>query len=248
MDRAGTGPAAFRPTRWSLVARAASPADATAPAALEELCRAYWYPLYAFLRRRGRSPEDAEDLVQGFLAELIEKGRLAQADPERGRFRTFLLAALLHHASHERERAGAARRGGGRRVVSLDGLTAEERYALEPAGGETAEALFERRWALETLERALARAAEEARGDSPESAERHAELAPLLWDETRSRAEAARRLGLSDTALRVALHRLRVRVRDALCAEVLDTLSDAAELDDELRRLAAALSGSAPGA
>jgi RNA polymerase sigma factor (sigma-70 family) len=242
--------ATFRPTRWSLVARAASPADATAPTALEELCRAYWYPLYAFLRRRGRAPEDAEDLVQGFFAGLLERGALAQADPARGRFRTFLLAALLHHASHEREKAGAAKRGGRHGSISLDALDAEQRYALEPAGGETAEALFERRWALETLERALARVAEEARAGAPEAAERHAALVPLLWGEGGPQHDVAVRLGLSATALRVALHRLRVGVREALRREVRETLSDPADLDDELARLAAALraSGSARGA
>lgn len=250
MSLRGSGSGAFRPTRWSLVARAASPADAARPAALEDLCRAYWYPLYAFLRRRGRMPEEAEDLVQGFFAGLLEQGALAQADPARGRFRTFLLAALLNHASHEREKAGAAKRGGGRSVLSLDRLEGERRYALEPATAETPESLFERRWALETLERALAAVAEEARSGAPDAAERHAALVPLLWSEGGPQHDVAVRLQMSDTALRVALHRLRARVREALRREVLDTLSDPAELDDELARLAAALraSGSARGA
>jgi RNA polymerase sigma-70 factor (ECF subfamily) len=157
------GPAAFRTTRWSLVSCAADAAGPETQVALDALCRTYWYPLYAFLRRRGEAPGDAEDHVQGFFAELLEKGRLAQADRERGRFRTFLLAALKHHVAHEAERARAQKRGGGRAPVRLDVTEGERRYALEPTGGETPERLFERRYALEVLDRAIARAAEKAR-------------------------------------------------------------------------------------
>lgn len=234
-------PSSFVPTRWSLVARAAGPDAPGARRALEELCQASWYPLYAFLRRRGHAPEDAEDLVQGFFEHLLAKGWLAQADPARGRFRTFLLTALLHHASHERERAAALKRGGGRTHLSLDREEGERRYALEPTTDASAEALFERRWALETLDRALARTAAWARGGPEARAQRYEALVPLLWDEGPPQSEVAARLETSETALRVALHRLRARLKEDLRAEVLDTLADPADLDDELRRLAAAL-------
>jgi RNA polymerase sigma factor (sigma-70 family) len=241
-------PGAFQSTRWSLVARAAGPPASDARAALDDLCRAYWYPLYAFLRRRGRSPEDAEDLVQGFLAELIEKGRLARADPARGRFRTFLLAALDHHAAHEREKAHARKRGGGRAIVSLDVAEGERRYAMEPATEETAEVLFERRFAFEVLDRAIARTAERARCGPPERAERFQALFPLLWGDGPPQPDVALRLGMTETALRVALHRLRAQVREAIRAEVRDTISDPADLDDEIRRLATALRAGGPPA
>jgi RNA polymerase sigma-70 factor (ECF subfamily) len=241
MGEDAASPGAFQPTRWSLVARAAGPPEPAARAALDDLCRAYWYPLYAFLRRRGRSPEDAEDLVQGFLGEVIEKGRLARADPARGRFRTFLLASLDHHAAHERERALARKRGGGRAVVSFDAAEGERRYAMEPATEETAERLFERRFAFEVLDRAIARTAARARGGTPERAERFDALLPLLWDGGPPQQEVAERLAMTETALRVALHRLRAQVREEIRSEVLDTLGDPADLDDEIRRLAGAL-------
>jgi RNA polymerase sigma-70 factor (ECF subfamily) len=235
------GPPAFVATRWSLVARAVGPDLPQARAALEDLCRGAWYPLYAFLRRRGHSAEDAEDLVQGFFARLLEKGWLAQADPSRGRLRTFLVTALLHHAGHERERAGAIKRGGDRTHVALDRMEGERLYALEPATNETPEALYERRFAQGTLARALARVATWARAGPDERQARYEALLPLLWDEGTPQAEVAARLGSSETAVRVALHRLRARLKDELRREVLDTLEDPADLDDELRRLAAAL-------
>jgi RNA polymerase sigma-70 factor (ECF subfamily) len=242
----GPSPAAFRPTRWSLVERAAGEEDGAARLAWEDLGAAYWYPLYAFLRRRGRSPEDAEDLVQGFFERILSTGRLARADPTRGRFRTFLLAALEHHAMHEDEKARAGKRGGGRRVLALDRAEGERRYAVEPATEETAEGLFERRWALEVLDRALAAVAARAREGPPERAERHGALAPLLWHDGPPAREVAERLGLSETAVRVALHRLRAQVREALREEVRETLSDPADLDDEMRRLAEALRRAPP--
>jgi RNA polymerase sigma-70 factor (ECF subfamily) len=235
------GGGAFLPTRWSLVARAADGREPEAAGALESLCSAYWYPLYAFLRRHGRSPQDAEDLVQGFFAEAIEKGRLARADPARGRFRTFLLASLRHHASNEAERGRASKRGGGRRLTSLDAVDAERRYALEPSTHETPERLFERQWAREVLARALRRASERARSGPPERAERFEALLPLFWDDGPPQREVAERLGIGETAVKVALHRLRAQVREDLRAEVLETLADPGDLEDEMRRLAAAL-------
>jgi RNA polymerase sigma factor (sigma-70 family) len=231
--------ARFVPTRWSLVSRAASH-DGSARAALEDLCAAYWYPLYAFARRSGSSPEDAEDVVQSFFATLLEKEWLAQADPERGRFRTFLLAAFRHHASHVRERGRAQKRGGGRIPVPLD--DAEVRYAREPADRLTAEALYERRYALILLERAWTRVAERYREGGDAKAERFEALRPCV--EGRDHApyrEIGERLGLGETAVKVAVHRLRGRFRESLRREVRDTIEDPAEVDAEIQGLLQAL-------
>ncbi len=229
----------FVPTRWSLVAAAAS-RDERSGAALEELCGAYWYPLYAFARRRGASPADAEDLVQSFFARLLEKEWIADADRERGRFRTFLLTAFRHHASHVREHARASKRGGGVAPLSLD--DAEARYGLEPAGGLAPEALFERRYALTLLERAWERVARRYRSGDARKAERFEVLRPRVEGEAEGTyRDAADRLGLTETAVKVAVYRLRGHLREALRTEVADTLEDPREVDDEIRRLMAAL-------
>jgi len=233
---------AFVATRWSLVAQVAKGSEPQAARALQDLCAAYWYPLYAFLRRHGRTPQDAEDLVQGFFAEAIEGDRFARADPARGRFRTFLLASLRNHAAHEAERARAQKRGGGRSIVSIDAAEGERRYSAEK-DSETPEALFDRRWALETLSAALRRTAARARSGAAERADRFEALLPLLWDDGPPQREVATTLGISETAVKVALHRLRAQVREDLRAEVLETLTDPADVEDELRFLATALRG-----
>src|SRR6187402_2473598 len=146
----GNQPRAFLTTRWSLVLRAADGADGGSRvmnAALEQLCRLYWYPVYVFVRRRGHDEHEAKDLVQGFFAELLEKQYVAQADRERGKFRTFLLTAAGHYIGHQREKARALKRGGGMRLESWDAVPPEDRYRYEPADGDTPELAFERRWA-----------------------------------------------------------------------------------------------------
>lgn len=233
--------AVFAPTRWSLVAAAAVD-DPHGRAALADLCEAYWYPLYAFARRSGASPEDAGDLTQGFFAKLLEKGWLAQADRERGRFRTFLLAAFRHFAANERARAAAQKRGGGRAPLSLDLGDAETRYSSEPAKGLRPEALYERRYALTLLARAWARVAADYRAKSSAKAERFERLRPYLeGDDAPPYREIAGHLGLSETAVKVAVHRLRGHLRDALRREVADTLDAGADVDAEIRDLMAAL-------
>ena len=152
----------FPTTCWSRIAHAGDPSDPEAGAALEQLCRDYWYPLYAFVRRQGYGPDDACDLVQGFLADLLERRDLAGADPERGRFRSFLRKACAHFLAHHRERDRALKRGGGRRPISIDLPAAEGRYGREPAHDLTADRLFERRWALDLLGIVLARLEAEA--------------------------------------------------------------------------------------
>lgn len=233
----------FHTTRWSLVARAGDLSAPEAHDALETLAASSWYPLYAFLRRRGHAPEEAEDLVQGLFARLVEKGVLAQADPERGRFRTFLLAALKYHASHERERAGAKKRGGDRVHVPIDTTIGERRFAREPSTEETPEVLFERAWAHALLERARSRLAHEQTGGSADRARRYEALEPLLLKEGPPQAEVAETLGMTPTAVKVALHRLRKKLGALLREEVAATLDDPADVDDELACLAARLRG-----
>jgi RNA polymerase sigma-70 factor (ECF subfamily) len=232
----------FHTTRWSVV-RSAGGASPEARAALEALCSTYWYPLYAYLRRSGRRAEDARDLVQGLFAKLLARRSFADLTPEGGRFRSWLLAALKNHAADERDREIAAKRGGGRAQLSIDLDGAEERYRRDPADLETPETLFERRWALVVLERALARlrAEEHAAGRS----ERFAHLEPALAGGAPSGgwAALARELGTSENALTVAAHRLRRRYRDLVALEVAPTVDRPQEVEDEIASLFRALRG-----
>lgn len=231
----------FAGTRWSLVLAAADSRHPDGAVALEELCRAYWYPAYAFVRRRGFGPEDAQDLTQGFFAELLEKRTLKAARKERGRFRSFLLAALKFHLSHERERAGALKRGGAAAPIPLDADTAEGRYRLEPAEPQTPETLYERRWALVLLERVLDR----LRREQEESTDRERAQRLMVYLGGDATAplyrEVAVELGMTESAVKVAVHRLRGRYRDLLRDEVLQIVDDPGKVDDELRHLYAAL-------
>jgi DNA-directed RNA polymerase specialized sigma24 family protein len=223
------------------VVRAGDPADPGARQALEELCRAYWYPLYAFVRRQGHAPEAALDLTQAYFARLLERRPFAAADPARGRFRAFLRADCLHFLAHRREHDAALRRGGGRPVLSIDARDAEGRYRLEPTHDQTPERLFDRAWALALLEDVLAAIRREyegsGRGPTFEA------LKGVLTDGRlpASQAELARRLGTTEAAVQAAAHRLRRRYRDALRAAIAATVADEAEVDDELRALFAAL-------
>jgi RNA polymerase sigma-70 factor (ECF subfamily) len=196
-------------------------------AALAELCSAYWYPVYAFVRRRGFGPDDAQDLTQGFFSQLLEKQTLKAARRERGRFRSFVLAALKFHLSHERGRADAKKRGGGKTLISLDADTAEGKYRLEPEEPETPESLYERRWALVMLERVMERLREELKQSA--QPERSLRLVEHLTDDssTPSHKQVAAELGMSESAVKVAMHRLRV----------LHTVDDPEKVDDELHRL-----------
>ena len=234
----------FGTTRWSLVAGATGPEPAAARAALEALCEAYWYPLYAYLRRRGRRPDDAQDLVQAFFATLLEKDWLAQVDRERGRFRAWLLTAFKNFVSNETEKARAKKRGGDRRRLSLDFEEGERRYALEPATEATPESIYERNFALTQISRVLAGLEERYRGQSVEKAERYEALRPyLLAESAPPYRETGASLGLSETAVKVAVHRLRAQFREALRTEIAETVVDRREVDAEIRRLLVALRG-----
>jgi len=231
----------FPTTRWSRVVAAGDGAAAGAGEALAALCAAYWFPLYAFIRRKGYGPEQALDLTQGYFARLLERRTVAAADPARGRFRSFLLADCSHFLAHERERNGAARRGGGRAALSIDARDAEGRYRLEPAHERTPERLFERDWALALLEGVLAGLRREYERSGRRAA--FEALKGVLTDGPGAvpQAELARRLGTTEAAVQVAVHRLRRRYRDALRAAIAATLADEDEVDDELSDLFAAL-------
>jgi len=230
---------AFPPTRWSVVLAAQGEAPAAADA-LEALCRAYWYPLYAFVRRSGHSPHDAQDLTQEFFSRLLAQHWLDAADREKGRLRTFLIVALKRFMANEWRRESAQRRGGGHTHVPIDTAFAESRYAADPAA-TPAEGLFDRHWALTLLDRAINRLRDEFQAAGPPG-----EFDALKACLTAARGEIeyaalARRLAISEGATRVAVHRLRKRFRELFREEVAQTLADGSELAAEIRHLAAAM-------
>lgn len=235
------GPLEFATTHWSLVVAAKSDeaSQTLARKALAGLCRAYWYPLYAFVRNRGYSSSDAQDLTQSFFARLIEKGGLASADPELGRFRSYLLGAMKHFLANEWHRARAQKRGGGATIVELDALDPEARYALEPARSTDLDAGFDRQWAQESLARALEKL--QAELETSGKGELFEALKGSLTGEEPPRGETAARLGMSEGAVKVAVHRLRKRYRELLRSEIAETVSDRSDVDDEMRHLLAVL-------
>lgn len=206
-------------------------------AALEDLARTYWYPLYAFARRRGLDAEEAADRTQGFFARLLERGDVARADRERGRFRAYLLTAFRHELVNAREHDRARKRGGGRALLSLDRSEAETRFGREPAEHDTPERIFERAWVRELLERTFARLrAEQERIGRTALFDR---LRPVLAaeDDAPRLAEIARALDRTENSVKVAAHRLRKRFGELLRDEIAGTLSDPAEVEAELRAL-----------
>jgi RNA polymerase sigma-70 factor (ECF subfamily) len=233
----------FVATRWSVVLAAGGQDSTRARAALETLCQAYWYPLYAFARRAGLSPHDAEDGVQGFFAICLEKNYLASADESKGRFRSFLLMAMKRYLAKERDKSRAGKRGGGEKPVALDGLTAEQRYVLEPSDRMTADKLFERRWALTLLERVLARLRDEQATDGRLGVFEQLKEFLLAAGRGTPYHELAKRLGASEDAVKVSVHRLRRRYRDLLEEEIASTVAGPEDVEEERRYLLAALSG-----
>ncbi|MEZ5328121.1 MAG: RNA polymerase subunit sigma-24 [Verrucomicrobiales bacterium] len=206
------------------------------------LCQCYWYPLYAYARRKGRQPADAEDVTQGFLAELLAKDRLAAVHPSKGRFRTFLLTCFDHYLCDVRDREAALKRGGGRRILSLDWEQAESRYAYEPVDNRTPEMLFEKAWAMQVLTRALHRLREQWAEAGKEAA--FAELRVFLTgDAERGDArDSAARLGMSEGAMRTAINRLRGQYRELLRAEICETVAgDREAVDAEYQHVAEVL-------
>jgi RNA polymerase sigma-70 factor (ECF subfamily) len=209
--------------------------------ALEQLCRAYWYPLYAFARREGHGPEEAADLTQEFFSRLLENGALRTADPVRGRFRSYLLALLKRMLVSEWRREHRQKRGGGVATFSLDEHEAEERYHLEPADTVTPETLYERRWAETVLDRVLRRLEDEYRGH----ALGFANLEPYLVEERGAApfAETAARLGVTESALKAVVYRLRCRYGELFHEEIAQTVERPEEVQTEIRHLLAVLAG-----
>jgi DNA-directed RNA polymerase specialized sigma24 family protein len=235
--------AGFRTTHWSVVLAAGGGPSPDAAEALERLCRSYWYPLYAFVRRKGYSHHDAEDLTQGFFARFLEKRYLDEVSAEKGRFRTFLLCSLSHFLANAWDSSQRLKRGGGATHVPLDTVDAEERYRLEPHPSGTLEDSFDRAWAETLLSLALAR----LRGDfeSAGKGERFGELKPFLLGEPGPGAYAriSVRLGMSEQGVKSAVHRLRRTFRELIREEIAHTVATRSEIEDELRYLIRLMTG-----
>ncbi len=231
----------FVTTRWSVVLAAGRSDSTRAQAALANLCETYWYPLYAYVRRRGYSPEDAQDLTQEFFARLLQHHWIAQADRERGRFPTFLLAALSHFLANEWDKARAQKRGGAVQFVPLQLDSAETRYGQEPADLLTPEQCYERRWAVALLDRVLVRLHEET--SAQQKPELFGKLKSCLVGDRQNQPYAllAEELGMSEGAVKVAVHRLRQRYRELLREEIAQTVATPAEVEADVRYLVSVL-------
>jgi RNA polymerase sigma factor (sigma-70 family) len=234
---AGTPGDIFATTHWTVVLAAGQRSSPAAQHALEELCKTYWFPLYAYIRRRGYAKADAEDLTQAFFARLLEKNFLANLDSEKGRFRAFLLAALKHFLANERDKARTQKRGGGEAPLSLDWQTADTKFQVAATNEPSPDKAFDREWALALLAKVIERLQEECAADG--KARLFGQLKMFL---TAGKAESAQRdvaaaLGLEEGAVRVVVHRLRKRYRQLLRDEIAHTLSDPAMVDEELRAL-----------
>jgi RNA polymerase sigma factor (sigma-70 family) len=234
-------PRQFHPTHWSVVLAARDTQSPESARALENLCRAYWFPLYAYVRRQGTEPHAAQDLTQGFFEHLLEHKALAAVQPEKGKFRSFLLASLNNFLNNERDKASRLKRGGGAEIVSLNGETTEERYEAGLIHGESPEKVFERRWAQTVVEQVAKRLADEMKAAG--QANRFELLKDFLMGDPRnvSYEDAAASLGMSVSAVTSAIHRLRSRFRELFRAEIANTVESPAEIDEEIRHLAAAL-------
>ena len=233
--------AVFVTTHWSVVLSAREKVSTQSDAALERLCRTYWYPLYAWVRRQGHSPHDAQDLTQEFFARMLQKDYLQAAAREKGRFRTFLIVALKRFLANEWDRARAQKRGGGQALLSLDTATAESRYQIEPAATLSADLIYERRWALTLLEQTMTALREEFT-----SAGKQREFESLKTFLTAERgeipySEIAAKLGINESAARVSVHRLRKRFREVFRQQIAHTVARPEDVEEEVRYLLTAL-------
>ena len=237
---AHAGGIVFATTHWSIVltAQGRSP---EADAALETLCRTYWLPLYAFIRREGYEMEEAKDLTQEFFARWLERRDFDAARREKGRLRSYLLVSLKHFLTNERNKARTAKRGRGRQPISLDEIIEQQHFALEPVETLTADQIYERQWATTVLDRVLTLLEADYRGTGRGAL--FDQLKGLLTDEPGhpSQAEIGEKLGMTENAVKQAFHRLRLQFRETLREEIANTVATADEIEDELRRLVAVL-------
>ena len=232
----------FATTHWTVVLAAGRRSTPQADQALEELCRTYWFPLYAYVRRRGHTKEDAEDLTQTFFARFLARNYLEGLSAERGRFRAFLLASLKHFLANEWDKSQRQRRGGGAAHLSLDWQTADTQFQLAATAEPSPDKAFDREWAVALLAKVIERLRAEC--ETHGRGKQFDELKTFLSAGQRalSHAEAARKLGMEETAVRVAVHRLRKRYRQLLRDEILQTLADPAQVDEKMRSLFGAFS------
>jgi len=236
-DAEPRGTSSLRTTRWSVVLAGARAAPAERRLALEELARLYWYPLYAYARRRGHRSDEAADLTQGFFAQWLERNDVARADPARGRFRAYLRTSFEHFLANEHARRRAWKRGGGRAPLSLDAAAAETRFGGEPVEPDTPERAYERAWVRELLARALDALAAEQERIGRGALFRHLRPSLSAEDDAPRFAQVAAAVGMSENAVKVAAHRLRRRFGELLRAEVAETLADPSAVEEELRSL-----------
>jgi RNA polymerase sigma-70 factor (ECF subfamily) len=239
---AAAGSPQFNTTHWSVVYQAGETQGPHVEAALDRLCRAYWYPLYAYVRRSGRSPEDAQDLTQEFFARFLEMKYVKVAAPERGRFRSFLLKSLQHFLINDWVRGQAQKRGGGHKLLSLDEEKAERAYLEEPAAQLAPESLYDKRWATTLLERALERLGEVYAAAGKRELFEQLKGLSLAEGSRDAYRQLAAELNLTEGAVKVAVHRLRHRFREIVRDEISQTVATPAEVDEELRCLMAAIS------
>ncbi len=235
--------ARFATTQWTVVLQAGRRPSPDADQALESLCRTYWYPLYAYVRRRGYSAEDAADLTQEFFARLLEKNFLQTADRQRGRFRSFLLTVFGRFLAQQRQRRRAQKRGGGRRQLSIDFQVGEKRYQFEPSDDWTPERVYQRRWALTLLDRVVTQLGQQYAAKDQIALYEHCHTYLTGSSGEPTYAETAEKLQMSEGAVRVAVHRMRKRYRELLRAEVAQTVDDPETVDEELETLRGALRG-----
>ena|SRR5579859_3332494 len=234
-------PRRFDTTHWSVVTLAGDTRSPQSADALEKLCRVYWPPLYAFIRRQGHTEEDAQDLTQEFFARFLERNQFEAVDPRKGKFRTFLLAALTHFLSNQRDRERAAKRGGGQKLISLDEIKSEQMRHLEPASDLSPDKLFDARWAMTVLEHALAELRRELDADG--KAAHFEELKNFLTADPGGGdySAAAVKLGVASQTVAVMVFRLRQRYRELVRAEVAHTVCSPLDVDEEMRHLLEAL-------
>jgi len=232
----------FATTHWTVVLAAGRQHSPQAARALEELCRTYWFPLYAYVRRRGHTREDAEDLTQAFFTRLLEKNSFASLDAGKGKFRAFLLASVKHFLANARDKAHTLKRGGGSIPLSLDWQTADTQFQVAATGEPGPDQAFDREWAVALLARVIERLQNECAVDGKANLFEQLKLFLTAGNDEPAQSEVAQALGMETGAVRVAIHRLRKRYRQLLRDEIAHTLTDQAMVDDEMRALFGAFS------